>query len=69
MSDIMYDVTSEGVMQQPQRVVFYDDQGCIRFAFVGTSAQCEDQPTPAGLLRLDCDRPIVAFSSTCKTVW
>ena len=23
----------------------------------------EDQPTPAGLLRLDCDRPIVAFSS------
>jgi hypothetical protein len=63
MSDIMNDVTSEGVMQQPQRVVFYDDQGCIRFAFVGTSAQCEDQPTPAGLLRLNCDRPIVAFSS------
>ena len=29
MSDIMNDVTSEGVMQQPQRVVFYDDQGCI----------------------------------------
>jgi hypothetical protein len=63
MSDIMNDVISEGVMQQPQSVVFYDDQGCIRFAFVGTSAQCEDQPTPAGLLRLNCDRPIVAFSS------
>ena len=32
MSDIMNDVISEGVMQQPQRVVFYDDQGRIRFA-------------------------------------
>ncbi len=63
MSDAMNDATSEERSQQPQSVVFYDDQGCIRFAFVGTSAQCEDQPTPEGLLRLLCDRPIIAFSS------
>ena len=63
MSNTKSDAMSETSMEQPQSVVFYDDQGCIRFAFVGTSAQCQDQPTPAGLLRLDCDRPIVAFSS------
>ena len=63
MSNEVSKELSETFIQQPQSVVFYDDQGCIRFAFVGTSAQCQDQPTPAGLLRLDCDRPIVAFSS------
>ena len=63
MSNEVSKEMSETSIQQPQSVVFYDDQGCIRFAFVGTSAQCQDQPTPAGLLRLDCDRPIVAFSS------
>ena len=54
---------SDTFRQPPQSVVFYDDQGCIRYAFVGTSAQCQDQPTPEGLLRLHCDRPIIAFSS------
>jgi hypothetical protein len=63
MSNEVSKELSETSIQQPQSVVFYDDQGCIRFAFVGTSAQCQDQPTPAGLLRLDCDRPIVVFSS------
>ncbi len=38
MSDAMNDVTSKELSQQLQSVVFYDDQGCIRFAFAGTSA-------------------------------
>ena len=38
MSDAMNDVTSKELSQQRQSVVFYDDQGCIRFAFAGTSA-------------------------------
>ena len=50
-------------VKQLQTVVFYDEQGCIRYAFVGTSAQCLAQPTAEGFLRLYCDRVFSAYSS------
>jgi len=49
-------------------VVFYDEKGCIRYAFVGRGAQCLAQPTPEGLLRLYCDRTFSAYSSYVQDV-